>query len=160
MLNYITRVCASIAYRSEMSHLADDLAGESLVQFVAIQQKRPDLDAKAAAQFAIRRARRLVLKGYRAETRNYSRFGMVGDAVDSLPANERPYRDPSDHTEAEKLIDLLPAELQPVARMLSYGRSIDDICELRKISRTTLWRMRREIRGILEQFIPAEMLRF
>lgn len=152
-LDYVKKAAAAIARKLGNPSLADDIEGESLLQTVRYVQTWPAINEGAAARFAVRRARRAFVAGQRIGNRNYERACMAPDAaLEQLAAIEPPIK--HDYTEAETLILSLSRELQPMARLLSCGRSQSEAAAAIGVSRATGSRWAQKIRKELKQWAP------
>ena len=106
-----------------------DALAHAWVRFERICEKHPDAPAKSRVRWAAKTGVLRVRSGRRfVRTRTH---GYV-DALDHRSpdelrdAEDKPvtgYRDPSDFTNAEAIIDQLPDALRPIARLFSFGRS-------------------------------------
>ena len=143
-----------------LEDLVDDAIAYAWQRFERICETHPDAPAKSRVRWAAKTGVLRVRSGRRfASTRPR---GYV-DALDHRSpdelqdAQDRPateYRDPSDNTLAEEIIAKLPAHLQAIARLCSYGMTKDMIAERRGISRSTLYSLIGELRNLIPAALP------
>lgn len=148
ILENVRRAARTIAWRIGHPDLADDVEGEALASYYGMLADRPEQEPAVALRFAIRRARTAVGFGRTIETRNYRRDGMSADAAGidqfAAPADVEPEN-------VETIVAKLPDELQPTARLLSYGRSQRSIAAAQGLSVATVNRRCQAIREWIQR---------
>lgn len=141
----------------------DDRVDEAIAHawrmYPKLRERKPELPAKTAIRWVcktgvsrVRARTRFVPKPYPgyvdAMDGPAQRCGYFEETIPNRVQEPVP-TDPQDRTTVESLIDTLPAHLQAVARLLSYGMSKRMVAERRGISESTLRERIHDIRKAL-----------